>query len=480
MINDGLPYCPTARQKENVGLCEFICIDIDYSTEPMQDFIKCIKYKPTLYYESSSNNSDISRELSFKKFKDEEHKYRFRLIYALKTPTHSCEDYNAAFNYIITINGIDERIVDGREANQYYFGSYNTKVYNTNYIYYLPENYREYFEENIETKKSAESKTNIIQPYHLELDLALFSEEVITHFFNIKRYEDFLLWYEEEYGRPCIVTESIYVQSEIDERKLVLKDDYLVIPKKYIGYNKEFGGKIYGKWVDGEMRHKKIFVTGVILRRLNEGITYDEMLYSIVNSLLLYYELNDSDGSLKFGKKAIKELVSNVMKAHFKEMKEVRHSKFKISDSYCRENRVSKKQVLGSLLGEENRRKKEESFNEIDSFFDPTMTWEDGSKITHKQWLEILEENGMKMSLRKFKNYLEDRGFTKKRETKKSARNKTKIISPYHLGLDDALYSEDEDCHAYDNSWVESNKKFIEIVGKIQGSDGFRARWSVW
>ena len=477
MISDGLPYCPTARRKKDVGLCDYICIDIDYSTEPMQDFIRSIKYQPTIYYESSSNNSDVSRVLSFKKFNDEEHKYRFRMIYALKTPTHSCEEYNAAFNYFITINGIDERIVDGREANQYYFGNYNTKVYNTNYIYYLPENFRDYFEEKIETKKSAESKTNIISSYHLGLDDAHFSEDVISQVFGIKRYEDFLLWYEEEYGRPCILTESIYIQSEEDERKLVLDDDYLVIPRKYVGYNSEFGGKIYGKWKDGEMRHKKIFTTGVVLRRLNKDITYDDMLYSIVNTLLRYYELNDSDGSLKFGKKAIKELVINIMKAPFKQMKEVKHSKFKISDTFCRENRVSKKQVLGSLLGEDNRRKKEECYNEIDIFYDPSITWDDGSKITQKQWLEILNENGIKMCMRKFKNYLEDRGYTKKRETKKSARSKTNIIPPYHLGLDDALSSEDEDCHAYDNSWVESNRRFGEIVETIHETEEFRANW---
>ena len=167
----------------------------------------------------------------------------------------------------------------------------------------------------------------------------------------------------------------------------------------------------------------------------------------------------------------------NIMKAPFKEMREVKHSKFKISDSYCRENRVSKKQVLGSLLGEENKRKKEESFNEIDLFYDPTMTWEDGSKITHKQWLEILEENGIKISIRKFKNYLEDRGYTKKREPKKSAESKTNIIHPYHLDLHPALSPEEDDCQDQDGSWTASNRKFIEIVGKIQGSDGFRARW---
>lgn len=477
MISNGRPYCPTERQKENVGLCEFICIDIDYSTEPMLEFIKRIKYIPTIYYESSSNNSDVSRGLSFKKFKDEEHKYRFRMIYALKTPTHSCGEYNAAFNYIIAINEIDKRIVDGREANQYYFGNYNTKVYNTNFIYYLPDNYKDYFEEKIETQKSARSKTNTIQPYHLGLDLALFSEDVISQFFKIKRYEDFLIWYEEEYGRPCVLTESIYVQSEEDERKLVLEDKYYCIERKYVRYDKELGGKIYGKWVDGEMRHKKIFETGLILRRLNEGITHDEMLYAIVNILLRYYELKDSDGSLKFGKKAIRELVMNIMKAPLLEMREVRHRQFLVSDSYCRKNRVSKNQVKGMILGDKNREKKEENYDEIDFFYDPALTWENGKKITQNQWLKILEENGLKMCLRTFKSYLEDRGYTKKREPKKSAKCKTNIIQPYHLDLDLALSSEEDDCPVYDDSCVASNRKFIEIVGKIQGSDGFRSRW---
>ena len=122
-------------------------------------------------------------------------------------------------------------------------------------------------------------------------------------------------------------------------------------------------------------------------------------------------------------------------------------------------------------------RKREESYNEIDYFYDPTITWEDGSKITQEQWLEILEENGLKMSLRKFKNYLEDRGYTKKRETRKSAECKTNIIPPYHLDLDVALSSEENDCPIYDEYWLESNRRFVEIVDRIQGGDEFRKKW---
>lgn len=92
-------------------------------------------------------------------------------------------------------------------------------------------------------------------------------------------------------------------------------------------------------------------------------------------------------------------------------MKEVKHSSFKVSDQYCVKHCVSKKQVLGSLLGEKNREKKEERYREIDCFYDPSLTLGNGKKITQMQWIRILEENGVKVSLETFKRYLKERFF---------------------------------------------------------------------
>ena len=414
MIGDGLPYCPTEKHLEDVSNSDYICIDIDFSTEPMDKFVSSLEYKPTIYYETETNNSRDSVEKSLIHFKDREHKFRFRLIYALKTPTTSVVEYIAAFDFIVKENKIDKEIVDGRTANQLYFGSYNCKCRVTDFVYELPNEYKENIEKEEETKK-CQKQTNSpsTNTYTFTFD-TFFEKEVLSSFFKLE-YLEFLEWYDGRYGRPSLLMESEYVQSEKDERKKVLKDKYFTIPvKKY--WDKEMKRFVSEKWNDGEQRHKRIFISGLILRKLNNDIGHNVMLYAIVNILLCHYELVNSDGSLKFTHKYIIDLVDRIMKAEIREMKEVKHSSFKISERYCDEHCVSKKQVLGSLLGEKNREKKEERYREIDCFYDPSLTCGNGKKITQKQWIIILEENGVKVSIETFKRYLKERGYSRKRE----------------------------------------------------------------
>ena len=44
---------------------------------------------------------------------------------------------------------------------------------------------------------------------------------------------------------------------------------------------------------------------------------------------------------------------------------------------------------------------------------------DDGSKITQEQWIAILKENGIEVSIATFKRYLNDRGYSKRRNSKK-------------------------------------------------------------
>lgn len=218
----------------------------------------------------------------------------------------------------------------------------------------------------------------------------MLDKDVLKHFLDCKKYEDFLSLYNGEFGESSFLRESPYLPDVNDERKLVC-EDYYIIPKKYIGWDKQDKTKIYGKWLDGENRHTKIYTTGVILRKLNPEATPEDLLREIVAILLTYYSLKNPDGSLKFTKRTILQLMESVMKADLdREMKKVKHSSFRVSDAYCKKNRVSKKQVLGSLLGEKNREKKEERYSEIDYFYDPTITWDNGKKVTQQQWIVIL------------------------------------------------------------------------------------------
>lgn len=478
-IGNGYCYCPTDRKLEQVSASDFICIDVDDSTVEMNDYVSSLTDKPTIYYTTPSNGNI---EKSMEKFGDDKHIYRFRLLYALDTPTSNATEYEQAFRYIVDANNMT--FVDFRRANQYYNGSKGCEMHNTNRVYSLPDQYKDVDlakEEKKTTNPKSKKTPDNISSGSGTLGTTL-DEDVRSAFLNCNRYEDFLSWYYGEFGDSNLLRETQYLQDETDERILVPGDDYYVIPKKYLCWDNENKTRIYGKWVDGENRHTKIYTTGIILRKLNPTATANDLLREIVSILLGYYNIFDPGGKLKFNKKNILQLLDSVLKADLtKKMKEIKHPSFRVSSYYCEKNRVSKKQVLGSLLGEKNRKKKEEKYSEIDYFYDPNLSWDNGSKITQEQWLMILKENGVIVSLRTFKSYLSDRGFSKtnkRKEAKKSATSKPNTINHYSIRFTSCTFWDDED-DILDDSLMNPDRQFREIIGRIHNTDEFRMKWDV-
>ena len=467
MINEGYPYCPTAGKLENVTTSDYICIDIDYSIEPMDEFVSALAFQPTIFYETESNNTELSIEKSMKKFKDPDHKYRFRMIYALQTPTASAGEYESVFNHIVKGNSIDPEIVDGRKANQYYFGSYNCNYTVTDYVYDFSDH-----SPFIDTDKKSVSDTPIVKnnTYNVVND-TFFDTEVLSSFYRLS-YKDFIEWFEERYGRPNVITETEYVQSEEDERKRVPLDKYYSIPIKKHRDVEDKKKMVFEKWKDGEMRHKKIYQTGLILRNLNKDIDQNVMLYSIVDIMLKHYSLKNNNGTVKFTRKYVTDLIKRIMKAEIREMKEIKHSSYHVSDRYCKQHNVAKSKVVGELNGEQSRLKKEERFKEIDWFYDASLTHSNGKKITQKQWLKILKENGIKISLKTFNRYLDERGYTNKH--RKSVSDTPIVITNTYNIVDDT-FCEDED----DVSLARQDRQFWKIIRIIHESVVFKERWAV-
>lgn len=469
-ITNGYCYCPTERKKDNVRESDYICIDVDDSTVEMNEYVSTLTDKPTIYYTTPSNGNI---EKSQHKYGDDEHIYRFRLLYALDTPTANATEYEKAYRYITTTNNMS--FVDFRPANQYYNGSKECELHNTHRVYTLPDEYKEVVLGS-EGKKSSRPKPkqtdSVINPsggrnrMHLDAD-------VLSVFLDGTKYEDFLMWYNGMFGESNLLRETLYNQDEHDERKLVC-DDYFVIPKKYIGWDKQNKTKLYGKWLDGENRHIKIYITGIILRKLNPEATPEDLLREIVAILLTYYSLKNPDGSLKFSKKTILQLLDSVMKADLtKELKAIKHPSFKVSSSYCEKNKVSKREVVSEILSEKRIEKKEEKYRMIDCFFGFDITWDDGSKITQEQWIAILKENGIEVSIATFKRYLKDRGYSKRRKNKKVSLPKP-IYNHYSIRFNDDTFDEEVE---HDESLVSFGRKFAEIIERYHDSDEFRKTW---
>lgn len=137
-ISNGYCYCPTDRKLEQVSTSDYICIDVDDSTVEMNDYVSTLTDKPTIYYTTPSNGNV---EKSQQKFGDDKHVFRFRLLYALDTPTTNATEYEQAYKYIVEANNMP--FVDFRKANQYYNGSKECELHNTHRVYSLPDEYRD-------------------------------------------------------------------------------------------------------------------------------------------------------------------------------------------------------------------------------------------------------------------------------------------------------------------------------------------------
>ena len=469
-ISNGYCYCPTERKLDKVSTSDYICIDVDDSTVEMNDYVSTLTDKPTIYYTTPSNGNI---EKSQQKYGDDEHIYRFRLLYALDTPTTNATEYEQAYRYITSTNNMS--FVDFRPANQYYNGSKGCELHNTHRVYSLPDEYKDVVMSN-EGKKSSRPKSkqtdSVVNPSESRIGMNL-NEDVLSAFLDSNKYEDFLSWYNGVFGESNLLRETPYLQDEHDERKLVC-EDYYVIPKKYIGWDKENKTKIYGKWLDGENRHTKIYITGIILRKLNPEATIEDLLREIVAILLTYYSMKNPDGTLKFSKKTILQLLDSVMKADLtKELKEIKHPSFKVSNSYCEKNKVSKRNVVSEILSENRIEKKEEKYRMIDCFFDTSITWDDGRKITQEEWIAILKENGIEVSIATFKRYLNERGYSKRRKNKKVSLPNP-IYNHYSIRFSDDTF---EEKNGHNELLVSFGRKFIEIIERFHNSDEFRAKW---
>lgn len=472
-ISGGYCYCPTDRKLERVKESDYICIDVDDSTVEMNDYVSTLTDKPTIYYTTPSNGNI---EKSQQKFGDDRHIYRFRLLYALDTPTSNATEYEQAFRYITTANNMTS--VDYRRANQYYNGSKGCELHNTHRVYSLPDEYKDVVLDNGKGKggnpKPKQPAGGVSSGNsHNETTL---DEDVLSAFLDCGKYEDFLSWYSGMFGASTLLRQTPYLPDEEDERKLVC-GDYYVIPKKYIGWDQANKTKIYGKWLDGEDRHTKIYITGIILRKLNPTASADDLLREIVAILMTHYDICNPDGKLKFSKRNILQLLDSVMKADLtKELKEIKHPSFKVSSSYCDRNRVSKRAVVNEILSEKRMEKKEEKYKEIDFFFDHNLTWNDGSKITQQQWVLILQENGVEgVSIATFKRYLDDRGYSKKRKKESIITNTNTRISNTIRFSDDTFDEKDGD----NESYVSCDSMFREIIVGIHSTDEFRRKWDV-
>lgn len=383
-ICEGYSFCPTNRRKSEVSEGNMIVIDIDGAGVPMEDFVGNLPYTPSIYYTTFSNS-------------DKDRDYRFRLIYAIDGYTSGVNSYNAVFDYIVSVNRmgetLPEKAVDKRQANQMYHGSHNCHITSTGLVYKVPP----VLLVNTDTEDKRERGNHL-------------SGQMSKRFLRYNRIGSFLSDYEYENGEPGVITETPYIPSEEVEGMLVPAGDYMVVPRRYGWFDRRTKKKVFVKWKDGQNRHGKLWLAGLIMRRLNPHLSEDELFYGYVKYIYANIDLFNSDRSLKYSKEKIMDEFNSVMDVDlslFAVKSEVKHSGFRVDSLYCVRKGISKREAVCEINRVVRSGMKEMKYEMINELYNPDV------KRTRKEWVKFLSENGIEVSIPTFDRFLNEYGYSK-------------------------------------------------------------------
>lgn len=392
LIEEGYAYTSLMKDNWRSGN-NFICtnlitFDIDHSTTTMDDCIEQLELKPTVAYTSSRNGL-------------EEYGFGYRLVYLVDEEICTLveyEDLSKGLSEQLKLESVDNRSYKG---DQMWFGCKDCSVYISN---------EKIKKENIILKKECKKRNattsecgcfdssllinnkkdfnNNIQKYHSKHNYThnhYVLSDTFQRDYETMTFQDFVSKYISIY--PNI--EKTPIDMNEDEPIIYYPNDYFEIRRPW----KSINGEIL-KIKDGEGRRRKLFLNGIIRRKINPSITFENLVFNLVYEFEYYY-LNNGN---KITKKDILTIAENVMKSDiqlYNDLGKARH-KFFVNPKYCLKNNITPKQVIGNM-----RNKKQY----IGEFYDLSLT--------DKENIDVMKEYGLDISIITLKRWKKENNIRK-------------------------------------------------------------------
>lgn len=167
---------------------------------------------------------------------------------------------------------------------------------------------------------------------------------------------------------------------------------YCIIPAGHLslhvryGYNN--GRCVVNRFKDGELRRRRLYTDGCIMRKIKPEMTFLELLYNLVHRVYHYYD--NSDGVLSdklIIQKAIDVMNTDVDNMEFASLDAGRIT---TSPGYCKNHGISRKSHSRKAVMIEH-------YADIAKWYDKTK-----SVISNHRWAE---DNGIKVSLSTLKRF---------------------------------------------------------------------------
>lgn len=381
------------KTKENFIGTPLIFVDVDnLEGKTSEEFINAL-------------DSDVMPNLWYTTFSSTDGNERMRLVYLMEKNIDNEHVYRYNSHYIVDKLGIN---VDNCTFSpfQFYLGTGKQQrvqcVNGTKHKVYDIE----LKEENEQERKSA--NTTYIKKEHNNIECNC----------TFDNNSDFMRNYWNLDNRAFLVkyTDSIEVVNNTplnyDPAKMYIElpEDYIEIERKtYTVYDMKNGEKTFKykdnyRWKDGEGRKKKLFLTAIMRRMMLPTITFEQLLFNSVWELENFY-LNTKKDYIT--KKQVFQIVVSALKEElesYKSMAKRDKRKFIVNPYYNNVEGYSNRQLAAMA-------KKAIHYAEIGELYD--------CNLSDKENLKVLEEYGVKCSLRTLKNFRKDNGISKYNKVKK-------------------------------------------------------------
>lgn len=351
------------------------CVDCSLVT-----LLDSLKYKPTVSYTTFSHNKEGKGN-------------RYRLLYLFEDPITDTRLYKGIYKEIKS--SFDFELDDNCGSNpcQAVFGSGSDCEVVVTENSYSADDFNLILEKGLSNSIKKEKRNNI------EIESLFRNDEYKSDFYQLS-YTELLDKYR-------------YVYPFFEHTPLpVVSDDcpYIILPENYISIKRywlcqrvkdEYGDErwLYAKIrkiKDGEHRRKKLYLNGILRRKMIPDITFEHLLYCLIFELYYFYE-NSKDTIKKLD---ILNIARNVMMADIANysFEQTDKRQFIVNEAYCIKYGVSRKEAR-------NLSKKLINYSRIGELYD--------ASITDKENIGIFKQNGLDISLKTLQRFRNENGLNK-------------------------------------------------------------------
>ena len=380
------------KTDDNFLYSNFLSIDFDNREVDMTSFIETVEYKPTIAYTSCSNGQEGKG-------------FRYRFIYCFEERIESVDEYKDYVQAVLDANGIPKEDIDQQsyKASLLFIGNGcgNIEVSVNNIIYSKKDFYLQYniiFNNNKILNNTSNNKLiyNNINPLN---------NIILNDTFSDKQFEDDF-WRMEI---KDIITKYENVYPNIEHTPLPKTDadiPYILFPPNYVEITRDCRMNEDGvakKLKDGHGRRKRLFDNGILRRKINPNITFENLVYNLLYEL--HYYISNKDAENVIGKNEVFNIAIDVMKADLSKYnyKGVNDKEWIVNDEYCNKYDLSPNQV-------KNIARKAINHLKIHELYDKDQT--------DKENVEMMKGKGFEVSLSTLKRWKDENGITKHRKKK--------------------------------------------------------------